>query len=1188
MAGTTYYVSGTGNDQNDGSNEENAFRSLGRAVYEMKTGDTLYVMNGTYDKGATLFNKNGSPDNWTTIKAYPGHTPKIKTTGDGINIFSSSYVRIEGLDLEGGRDKITLEYALQEKDNPNNPITRANGIDVKTVKIGEQGGTNSHHIVITGNTVRNFPGGGIGFNDSDYITVEKNIVSGNAWYSAYGNQGITTLRSFNFDDNTTDYRIIYRDNIVYDNKNLVPVWETGNISEGHGLMLDTTIKAKGGEVYSGKALIANNVTYNNGGSGIHAFKSKNADIVNNTAYKNARVLTNSGEIAVTYSENVRVYNNILYASDNQNANLIKYATNVTFDHNLVYNSNIFQASDDLKAAELHNILGKDPQFVDAAKKNFALKLGSGAIDTGSDLFNGISRNIPLDGDGNGSALIDIGAYEAPRSNIATPEIQVLNGTVDIFDGSITPINFGDIIVGNTLTKTFTIKNTGIATLNLSNLQLPNGFSLVGTLPTSVAPNTSTTISVALNAATVGTYSGSLSLNNNDSNEGPFNFVISGTVKPVPTPEIQVLNGTVNVTDGSTNTINFGSVIVGNTLTKTFTIKNTGTAALNLTNLKLPDGFSLVGTLPTSVAVNASTTISVALNATTPGTYGGTLILGNNDSDEGPFDFAITGTLKPVPAPEIQVLNGTVNIADGSTNAIKFGETIVGNTLTKTFTINNTGTAALNLSNLKLPDGFSLVGTLPTSVAAKASTTISVALSSTTPGTYGGTLILGNNDSDESPFDFAISGIVTAPEIQVLNDTVDIADGSTTAINFGNTTVGDTPTKTFTIKNTGTAPLNLSNLKLPNGFSLLGTLPTSVAANTFTTISVALNATTPGTYGGTLILSNNDSNESLFDFAISGTLKPAPTSAIQVLNGTDNNDTFTIRRGDGNYSIANFGGVGTSSNPSAAVIAKIDTLQFIGTDLTANNLQLTQNGNNLEVSFEKVGNTKVTLQNFNLENLENLAASTTRPAIGNIVFDGEANVTKSFDVINANSTQTYISNKNTVTFLNNLNNNISGFYDSDDVINGQGGNDTINGSGGNDLLRGGSGNDLLIGGPGNDTLVGGMGADSFLFDTNSAFNSAVIGIDTIADFNHSQGDKILLDKTTFSAITSVVGTGFSNANNFQITSLGALSNAVIVYDSMTGQLLYNQNGSAAGFGSGGQFAQLTGAPTLTASDFIIQA
>ncbi|MHC5722434.1 MAG: hypothetical protein ACYTX0_63110, partial [Nostoc sp.] len=85
-------------------------------------------MNGTYDKGFTLFNFNGSADNWTTIKAYPGATPTIKTTGAGINIFSSSYVRVEGLDLEGNRENITLQYALQQKDNLNNPLTNSSGI----------------------------------------------------------------------------------------------------------------------------------------------------------------------------------------------------------------------------------------------------------------------------------------------------------------------------------------------------------------------------------------------------------------------------------------------------------------------------------------------------------------------------------------------------------------------------------------------------------------------------------------------------------------------------------------------------------------------------------------------------------------------------------------------------------------------------------------------------------------------------------------------------------------------------------------------------------------------------------------------------------------------------------------------------------------------------------------------------
>ncbi|MBN3869292.1 choice-of-anchor D domain-containing protein [Nostoc sp. JL33] len=959
MAGKTYYVSGTGNDTNNGLNEGTAFRSLGRAVYQMQTGDTLYVMNGNYDKGATLFNFNGSADNWTTIKAYPGATPTIKTMGSGINIFSSSYVRIEGLDIEGNRENITLEYALQEKDNLNNPLTNSDGITVKPWKNSDGvGGTTPHHIVISGNTVSNFPGGGIASSDSDYITVEKNVVSGNGWYTPYGAQGITTLYAVNSDNNTTDYKIIYRDNIVFNNKSLVPWKEAGKITEGHGLMLDTTNQSRDGTAYLGKALITNNIAYNNGNSGISAFKSANVDIINNTVYQNSLNVANTGEIKVTYSDNVRANNNIMYASDNQVANLLKYDKNVNFDHNLVYNSSQFQASDNLNATGLQNILGIDPQFVDADQRNFALKPGSAAIDAGSNTFNGISTNIPLDGDGNGSTVIDIGAYEAPRNFTKTPEIQVLNGTVDITDGSTTPINFGEILVGETLTKTFTIKNTGIAVLNLSNLKLPNGFSLVGTLPTSVAANASTTISVALNPTTPGTYSGSFSLNNNDVNESPFDFAISGTVN---TPEIQVLNGTVDITDGSTTAINFGDTTVGDSLTKTFTIKNTGTGALKLSNLKLPDGFSLVGTLPTSVAANASTTISVALNPTTSGTYGGSLSLNNNDINESPFDFAISGTVRPAPAPEIQVLNAT--------------------------------------------------------------------------------------------------------------------------------------------------------------------------------------------------------------------------------NG---NDTFIIRRGDGNYSIAGFSGVGLGSNPPAAVIAKVDTLQFIGTDLTARNLQLTQNGNNLEVSFGNVDNTKVTLQNFNLENLDNLAASTTRPAIGNIVFDGEASVTKSFDVIDANSNQTYISTPNSVTFLNDLDNNISGFYSSNDVINGQGGNDTINGSGGDDLLRGGTGNDLLIGGQGNDTLVGGTGADSFLYDTNAGFNSAAVGVDTIADFNHSQGDKIVLDKTTFSAITSAGGTGFSNASDFQITSLGALSNAVIVYDPLSGQLIYNQNGSAAGFGSGGQFAQLTGAPTLTASDFIIQA
>ncbi|MBD2520399.1 calcium-binding protein [Nostoc sp. FACHB-973] len=214
-----------------------------------------------------------------------------------------------------------------------------------------------------------------------------------------------------------------------------------------------------------------------------------------------------------------------------------------------------------------------------------------------------------------------------------------------------------------------------------------------------------------------------------------------------------------------------------------------------------------------------------------------------------------------------------------------------------------------------------------------------------------------------------------------------------------------------------------------------------------------------------------------------------TNGNDTLQGTSDNDPLIGGGGNdkfvynslgyyGTNAIADFGGVGKGTNPTAEVIAEVDTLVFTGTEFTAQNLLLTQNGTNLEISFQGLGSRKLVLQNFALENLDNLSKSTGAAVdLGNIVFDGQTSSTDSFDVFNANSTQSTIFNKNTVTFLNDLNNNVSGFDNSDDVINGQGGDDIINGLSGNDLLRGGAGNDLLRDGAGNNTLNGGAGDDT---------------------------------------------------------------------------------------------------------------
>lgn len=161
---------------------------------------------------------------------------------------------------------------------------------------------------------------------------------------------------------------------------------------------------------------------------------------------------------------------------------------------------------------------------------------------------------------------------------------------------------------------------------------------------------------------------------------------------------------------------------------------------------------------------------------------------------------------------------------------------------------------------------------------------------------------------------------------------------------------------------------------------------------------------------------------------------------------------------------------------------------------------------------------------------------------------------------------------------------------DDNINGGAGNDTIDGGSGNDTLLGGSGDDILIGGSGNDVLTGGGNKDSFLYENSYAFKSATFGIDSITDFT-TLSDKIVLDKSTFRALESDLGNGFSIGNEFAIVdndAAAATSAAKIVYNQGSGDIFYNENGTEDGFGTGAQFIELTDNPLLSASDFVIKA
>lgn len=254
--------------------------------------------------------------------------------------------------------------------------------------------------------------------------------------------------------------------------------------------------------------------------------------------------------------------------------------------------------------------------------------------------------------------------------------------------------------------------------------------------------------------------------------------------------------------------------------------------------------------------------------------------------------------------------------------------------------------------------------------------------------------------------------------------------------------------------------------------------------------------------------------------------------IDTLSGGAGRDAFFILPNSGIDTITDFGGVGTDENLSSEILAEVDVLKFSGFELNPKNMLLVQEGHDLVVNFEGVENTGVRLQDFALENLENFETPTvtgTSIKVGNILFDqqrGLSSLEENFDVFDADQQSDSVFKEDFVTFLNDLDNDTTGFEDSDDVINGQGGNDYLSGLSGDDLLRGGNGDDKLAGGNGDDLLRGGDGNDMFVLNLGG-------GTDTIVDFTKGQDTIYVSDELSFSELKITQGTG-DNINDALIS------------------------------------------------------
>lgn len=523
---------------------------------------------------------------------------------------------------------------------------------------------------------------------------------------------------------------------------------------------------------------------------------------------------------------------------------------------------------------------------------------------------------------------DEGTYSFNVSAVVSAqEINVQGNGINILTGSTAystanNTDFGSIAFGSgTIVKTFTIQNTGGFPLSIWSVYDNSGEYSVSSSASTVAPGGTATLTVTFSPTSAGTKSATISISNNDSNEGTYTFnVTANSFTASPEINIQGGAGPSDIASGSTVVSDALGTNFGTTPgTRTYTIQNLGTSNLTISSVSSSLGDYTVSVSPSVIAPGNSGTLTVVFNPSVTGARTSTITINNNDTNEGTYTFRVSGN---VPNREINLRGNGINIASGSTTInvdrnTDFGSQDVNTgSITKTFSIENTGGFSLTISSVTSSSSDFIVSFPATTIEPGDTAVLDVTFDPTIVGTRNGVITINNDDSNEATYTFAVRGIGTEQEINLQGGAgpSNIVNGSTNISTTLGTNFGTMPgTRTYIIQNTGTSDLVLYSVSSSLSDYTVSVSPSIVSPGSTATLTVTFSPTASGTRLSTITINNNDSDESSYTFNVSAN---ATDKEINVRgNGMTISTGSTIINSDRNTDFGSVqvdGGIGSNS------------------------------------------------------------------------------------------------------------------------------------------------------------------------------------------------------------------------------------------------------------------------------------
>ena len=258
----------------------------------------------------------------------------------------------------------------------------------------------------------------------------------------------------------------------------------------------------------------------------------------------------------------------------------------------------------------------------------------------------------------------------------------------------------------------------------------------------------------------------------------------------------------------------------------------------------------------------------------------------------------------LPEPEIDV---TDSVAPAGDLSVPFADTEVGMTLDETITVTNNGNATLSIgtvTNPAAPFVKQVDNCTGQAIAPAGTCEITVRFAPSAAVTSNSSLDIPSNDADESTVTVSLSGTGTPPPAPEIEVTDSVAPNNDLMVPFGTVFIGNTPTRTVTVANSGNANLVIGNVAQANPLATPFSIQTDNCSGQ--AIAPAGNCTVIIQYtpsvdmqadNDSFDIPSNDADEASVAVMVSGTASMAPVPDIDVTDSVPPTDDLDVPFGN---------------------------------------------------------------------------------------------------------------------------------------------------------------------------------------------------------------------------------------------------------------------------------------------------